>query len=222
MRRRDLLVPPVVGGVGLVVLLIGTFLPWLRSGRNGRNSYQAGGAVRRLIGTSGLVDSLLALWPLVGLACAAVVALLPARAARPGDGARRADRAGRRGGLDRRPGHDRHQLRRGCRYRAGCDAFRSYTRRARGVLARAVCRRRAEESAMTEYPPPPEWSAAAAARTRRRARVDPAGAPSAAGPVREPTAAPRSHPALVAQPPDAPRVDARHPRSRRPSAATAS
>jgi hypothetical protein len=75
VRRRELLLPPVVGAVGLVVLLIGTFLPWLRSGRNGRNSYQAGGTVRRLIGTTGLVDSLLALWPLVGLACAAVVAL---------------------------------------------------------------------------------------------------------------------------------------------------
>ena len=66
---------PSLGAVGLVVVVVGTFLPWLRSGRTTRNSYQTGGAVRRLIGTSGLVDDLLALWPVVGLACAGAVAL---------------------------------------------------------------------------------------------------------------------------------------------------
>jgi uncharacterized membrane protein len=66
---------PLLGGIGLLVLVVGTFLPWLRSGRSTRNSYQTGGAVRRLIGTSGLIDHLLALWPVVGLACAAAAAV---------------------------------------------------------------------------------------------------------------------------------------------------
>jgi hypothetical protein len=66
---------PVLGGIGLLVVVIGTFLPWLRSGRSARNSYQTGGAIRRLIGTTGLIDDLLALWPVVGLACAAAAAL---------------------------------------------------------------------------------------------------------------------------------------------------
>jgi uncharacterized membrane protein len=66
---------PLLGAIGLLVVVIGTFLPWLRSGRATRNSYQTGGAVRRLIGTSGLIDDLLALWPVVGLSCAAAVAL---------------------------------------------------------------------------------------------------------------------------------------------------
>jgi hypothetical protein len=65
---------PLVGVAGLIVLVAGTFLPWLRSGRDSRNSYQAGGAARRLLATDGVVDRLLALWPLVGLACAAAVA----------------------------------------------------------------------------------------------------------------------------------------------------
>lgn len=65
----------VLGGSGLIVIVLGTFLPWLRSGRDHRDSYQAGGALRRLMGTTGLIDDLLALWPLVGLACAAAVAL---------------------------------------------------------------------------------------------------------------------------------------------------
>lgn len=67
--------PPALGGTGLGLIVLGTFLPWLRAGRDYRDSYQAGGAVRRLTGTTGLVDHLLSLWPLVGLACAASVAL---------------------------------------------------------------------------------------------------------------------------------------------------
>lgn len=75
MRNPEDVLPPALGGAGLVVIVVGTFLPWLRSGSDDRNSYQAGGAVRRLIGTTGLIDDLLSLWPLVGLACAAAVAL---------------------------------------------------------------------------------------------------------------------------------------------------
>ena len=66
---------PVLGAIGLVVIVVGSFLPWLRSGRTARNSYETGGAVRRLIGTEGLVDDLLRLWPVIGVACAAAVAL---------------------------------------------------------------------------------------------------------------------------------------------------
>ena len=74
-RNPEDVLPPLLGGIGQVVIVVGTFLPWLRSGQGRRNSYQAGGAVRRLIGTTGLIDHLLALWPLVGLACAASIAL---------------------------------------------------------------------------------------------------------------------------------------------------
>lgn len=74
-RLRGRTVAPAIGLAGLLVIVVGTFLPWLRSGRTSRNSYQTGGAVRRLIGTTGIVDDLLGLWPLVGLACAVAIAL---------------------------------------------------------------------------------------------------------------------------------------------------
>lgn len=74
-RRAEALIPPVLGAVGLVTVVIGTFLPWLRSGTQDRNSYEAGGAVRRLLGTTGALDHLLSLWPIVGVACAAAIAL---------------------------------------------------------------------------------------------------------------------------------------------------
>ena len=73
--RPEESLPQVVGAVGLVATVVGTFLPWLRSGAHERNSYQAGGAVRRLVEPSGVVDHLLALWPFVGIACAASIAL---------------------------------------------------------------------------------------------------------------------------------------------------
>jgi hypothetical protein len=57
------------------VIVVGSFLPWLRSGRTSRNSYETGGAARRLIGASRLVDDLLGLWPIIGFACAGAVAL---------------------------------------------------------------------------------------------------------------------------------------------------
>ena len=63
-RPEDML-PPIVGAVGLVTIVLGTFLPWLRSGTHERNSYQAGGAVRRLVEPSATVDHLLALWPFI-------------------------------------------------------------------------------------------------------------------------------------------------------------
>lgn len=66
---------PAVGAVGLVLIVIGTFLPWLRSGRVLRNSYETDGAIRRLLAPDGLARGALSVWPAVSLACAAVVAL---------------------------------------------------------------------------------------------------------------------------------------------------
>jgi hypothetical protein len=70
--RRAVL--PTAGAAGLVVLVIGTFLPWLRSGESQRNSYAAGNALRGLIDLPGILDALVPVWPYVGLWCAAVVA----------------------------------------------------------------------------------------------------------------------------------------------------
>jgi hypothetical protein len=63
-------------GVGLVTVVVGTFLPWLRSGSVTRNSYATDGAMRRLLDSDGALGSLLAAWPFVSLACAAAIALL--------------------------------------------------------------------------------------------------------------------------------------------------
>jgi hypothetical protein len=74
-RPAEAVIPPVLGVIGLIAIVVGTFLPWLRSGTQDRNSYQAGGAVRRLLGTTGVIDHMLGLWPLIGVACAAAIAL---------------------------------------------------------------------------------------------------------------------------------------------------
>jgi hypothetical protein len=63
------------GAAGLLALLVGTFLPWLRSGETQRNSYQAGGALHRLLRVHGLSGAGLDVWPYIGLWCAAVVAV---------------------------------------------------------------------------------------------------------------------------------------------------
>ncbi len=61
---------------GLAVIVIGTFLPWLRSGRATRNSYATDGAVRRLLQVDGSVDAALRAWPFLSLVCAVAVALV--------------------------------------------------------------------------------------------------------------------------------------------------
>jgi hypothetical protein len=62
--------------VGLVLLVTGTFLPWLRSGSVLRDSYQSIGALRDLIpGSTGLVDALVAGWVAVIPCCAVCVAV---------------------------------------------------------------------------------------------------------------------------------------------------
>ena len=61
---------------GPAVLVVGTFLPWLRSGRTDRNSYATDGAVRRLLDVDGTTAAALRAWPFVSLLCAAAVALV--------------------------------------------------------------------------------------------------------------------------------------------------
>jgi len=65
----------VLGAAGLVTMVLGTFLPWLRSGEVQRNSYASFGVLRRLIGFHGAAEMLLRGWPLLGAVCALVVVL---------------------------------------------------------------------------------------------------------------------------------------------------
>lgn len=64
----------VAGTLGLAIIVVGTFLPWLGSGSARRNSYAAGGAVRRLVTLSSPLHDLLAAWPLIGAVAALAVA----------------------------------------------------------------------------------------------------------------------------------------------------
>jgi hypothetical protein len=68
--------PRVLVGAGLGGIVIGSFLPWLHSGRATRNSYATDGAVRRLLDVSGPVDAALHAWPFVSLLCAVALAML--------------------------------------------------------------------------------------------------------------------------------------------------
>ena len=64
-----------LGVAGLVALVVGTFLPWLNSGQARRNSYETGGALKRLLGLHGPAEAAVSAWPLIALVCAAVVAI---------------------------------------------------------------------------------------------------------------------------------------------------
>lgn len=65
-----------VGGLGLLALVVGTFLPWLRSGSVLRNSYQTVGIARRLTSLGdGVQGVLTAAWPAMGIAAALGAAL---------------------------------------------------------------------------------------------------------------------------------------------------
>ena len=58
----------VVATVGAAVALVGTFLPWLRSGTRQRNSYEIFSLVERLgISQSSVVGWGVRLWPLCSL-----------------------------------------------------------------------------------------------------------------------------------------------------------
>lgn len=67
---------PVLGAAGAVVLVAGTFLPWLGSGAALRNSYQAMAVARRITPLGdGPVGVALSGWPAIGGIMAAGVAL---------------------------------------------------------------------------------------------------------------------------------------------------
>ena len=63
----------VFAAAGLVLALIGSFLPWVVSGQVRRSSYAVTGMIDRLGIADGVVGSLVAGWPLIGLLCAAPV-----------------------------------------------------------------------------------------------------------------------------------------------------
>jgi hypothetical protein len=65
----------ICGGVGLLLVAVGSFLPWLRSGQVLRNSYAALGILRRLLSIPGIEGVLLASWPLLSLFCTAVAVI---------------------------------------------------------------------------------------------------------------------------------------------------
>ena len=62
--------------VGLAAIVVGTFLPWLRSGTVDRNSYRAGDLLRRIEQLPAALGFLLNVWPFLSLACAAAAALV--------------------------------------------------------------------------------------------------------------------------------------------------
>jgi hypothetical protein len=66
----------VLGGLGALVLVTGTFLPWLSSGAVLRNSYQAMAVARRLTPLGdGAAGVALSAWPAIGGIIAACLAL---------------------------------------------------------------------------------------------------------------------------------------------------
>ena len=75
-RRAVPVVPRALVCGGLLLVVIGTFLPWLRSGRATRNSYATDGAIRRLLEVNGAADAALRAWPFVSLLCAVAAALV--------------------------------------------------------------------------------------------------------------------------------------------------
>jgi len=73
-RRR--LAGEILGGLGVLVLVTGTFLPWLASGSALRNSYQAMAVARRLTALGdGVVGTALTAWPAFGGITAAALVL---------------------------------------------------------------------------------------------------------------------------------------------------
>ena len=63
------------GAAGLVLVVIGIFLFWFRSGRRLRNSYETDGAICCLLEPEGIAHIVLSVWPVVSLACAVAIAL---------------------------------------------------------------------------------------------------------------------------------------------------
>ncbi len=73
----------VVMCAGLVVLVVGTFLPWLSSGSVERNSFAADASVRTLLDVHGAAGTALRSWPGVIVLAAAAVALVALDLPRP-------------------------------------------------------------------------------------------------------------------------------------------
>ncbi|MET0966815.1 MAG: hypothetical protein ABWZ02_10480 [Nakamurella sp.] len=60
----------LIGGAGLALVVLGSFLPWVISGNVRRSSYQILGVVGRLgIGDGGALAVLLGAWPFIGVLC---------------------------------------------------------------------------------------------------------------------------------------------------------
>lgn len=68
--RRALVVCCVIGGSGLALVILGSFLPWVVSGQVRRSSYEILGIVDRLgVADEGVLGILIANWPWIGLLC---------------------------------------------------------------------------------------------------------------------------------------------------------
>ena len=66
MPRR--LVGPAITTAGALAIVVGSFLPWLRSGRRGRSSYEMYALAKRLdFGDGPAARGLVAMWPVVPL-----------------------------------------------------------------------------------------------------------------------------------------------------------
>jgi len=67
---RARVVSCLIGGTGLVLVIVGSFLPWVISGTVRRSSYAIVGVVDRLgVAGDGIVATLIAGWPFVGVLC---------------------------------------------------------------------------------------------------------------------------------------------------------
>jgi hypothetical protein len=75
VNRRRLKIAEVGFWIGAVVMIAGTFAPWLRSGRIDRNSYQAAGLLERVLDIDGWAAHALDALPLLPVSCAAAIAL---------------------------------------------------------------------------------------------------------------------------------------------------
>jgi hypothetical protein len=59
-----------IGGVGLLLVVLGSFLPWVISGNVRRSSYQIIGVVGRLgLGDGSALAVLIRAWPFIGVLC---------------------------------------------------------------------------------------------------------------------------------------------------------
>jgi hypothetical protein len=76
MRHAAVRACAAATSTGLASVVVGTFLPWFRSGAVPRNSYQAAAVLDRFgVFGGGLVPAALRAWLAVPLACATVLAL---------------------------------------------------------------------------------------------------------------------------------------------------